>query len=108
MNSRRKSGRLASCVAMRKRHCTGSDCLEEIGDCTCFTLDPSGCRLLAAGERSVQGLLAGCIRVLSETGDHQSGQGQRGPLSVEVATAKEDQLSDDIAAIGSLLSDRIG
>jgi membrane fusion protein (multidrug efflux system) len=35
----------------------------------------------------------------------KSGQGQRGPLSVEVATAKEDQLSDDIAAIGSLLSE---
>ena len=35
----------------------------------------------------------------------RSGQGQRGPLSVEVATAKEDQLSDDIAAIGSLLSE---
>jgi membrane fusion protein (multidrug efflux system) len=35
----------------------------------------------------------------------RSWQGQRGPLSVEVATAKEDQLSDDIAAIGSLLSE---
>jgi len=35
----------------------------------------------------------------------KGGQGQRGPLSVEVATAMEDQLSDDIAAIGSLLSE---
>ena len=35
----------------------------------------------------------------------RSGQGQRGPLSVEVATAKEGQLSDDIAAIGSLVSE---
>ncbi len=35
----------------------------------------------------------------------KSGQGQRAPLSVEVATAKEDQLSDDIAAIGSLVSE---
>ena len=35
----------------------------------------------------------------------QSGQGQRGPLAVEVATAKEDQLSDDIAAIGSLVAE---
>jgi membrane fusion protein, multidrug efflux system len=35
----------------------------------------------------------------------RNGQGQRGPLSVEVATAKDEQLSDDIAAIGSLLSE---
>ena len=34
-----------------------------------------------------------------------SGQGQRPASSVEVATAKEDQLSDDIAAIGSLVSE---
>jgi membrane fusion protein (multidrug efflux system) len=35
----------------------------------------------------------------------RSGQGQRAPSSVEVATAKDEQLSDDIAAIGSLLSE---
>ncbi len=33
------------------------------------------------------------------------GKGQRAPSSVEVATAKEGQLSDDIAAIGSLVSE---
>ena len=32
-------------------------------------------------------------------------KGKRAPLAVEVATAKEDQLSDDIAAIGSLVSE---
>ena len=35
----------------------------------------------------------------------KAGQGKRLPSSVEVATAKEDQLSDDIAAIGSLVSE---
>ena len=35
----------------------------------------------------------------------KGGKGQRAPSSVEVATAKEGQLSDDIAAIGSLVSE---
>ena len=35
----------------------------------------------------------------------QGGQGNRAPFAVEVAAAKEDQLSDDIAAVGTLVSD---
>jgi membrane fusion protein, multidrug efflux system len=35
----------------------------------------------------------------------QSGQGSRAPLAVEMATARTDQLSDDISAIGSLVSE---
>ena len=35
----------------------------------------------------------------------QGGQANRAPLAVEVATAKQDQLSDDIAAVGSLVSE---
>ena len=36
----------------------------------------------------------------------QGGQARRAPSSVEVATSKKDELSDDIAAVGSLLSDK--
>ena len=35
----------------------------------------------------------------------KGGQGSRAPLAVEVATARQDQLSDDIAAVGSLVSE---
>jgi membrane fusion protein (multidrug efflux system) len=59
--------------------------------------------LQASGQFAAYWPGASVVQVKPEAA--RSGQGQRGPLSVEVATAKDEQLSDDIAAIGSLLSE---
>lgn len=48
---------------------------------------------------------AGATATQSTPEKSKGGQGQRSALPVEIATAREDQLSDDISAVGSLLSE---